>query len=91
MKKASPRFSRAQSTGPAPQASKEVVGLLHDLYAEYPGESHALLARALLQARKNCRTHAAPEAIARETGRVLGRMHAGKVAKAESFASTARS
>jgi hypothetical protein len=53
---------------------RDVVDLLHDLYATYPHQSHAVLAQALLQARKNLPPHEGPDAIRREAGRLLGVM-----------------
>jgi hypothetical protein len=46
--------------------------MLQDLYAVYPAESHAVLARALIQARKNIAAPAVPDAIEQEAGRLLG-------------------
>jgi hypothetical protein len=48
--------------------------MLHDLYVAYPGENHAVLAQALLQARKNVPPHEGDEAIRQEVGRLLGVM-----------------
>jgi hypothetical protein len=46
--------------------------MLHDLYVAYPDENHAVLAQALLQARKNISPHEGDEAIRQEVGRLLG-------------------
>ena len=48
--------------------------MLHDLYAAYPTENHAVLAQALLQARKNVSPHEGDEAVRQEVGRLLGVM-----------------
>ena len=46
--------------------------MLHELYVAYPGENHAVLAQALLQARKNIPPREGDEAIRQEVGRLLG-------------------
>jgi hypothetical protein len=48
------------------------VGMLHEFYVTYPAENHAVLAQALLQARKNISPHEGDEAIRQEVGRLLG-------------------
>src|SRR4051812_17993755 len=45
---------------------QEVVAMLHELYAAYPQENHAILAQALLQARKNVDPGEGYEAIQKE-------------------------
>jgi hypothetical protein len=51
---------------------EDVVAMLHELYVAYPDENHAVLAQALLQARKNISPLEGDEAIRQEVGRLLG-------------------
>ena len=50
------------------------MAVLHELYVAYPGENHAVLAQALLQARKNISPHEGEEAVRQEVARLLGVM-----------------
>jgi hypothetical protein len=50
----------------------EAVVMLHELRLLFPHENDAVLAQALLQARKNLAPNEGFEAIQREVGRLLG-------------------
>jgi hypothetical protein len=55
----------------------DIVAMLHELYEVYPGENHAVLARAVVQARRSVSPQAGEEAIGRETRRLLAMMVTG--------------
>lgn len=65
------------------QGREDVVAMLHELYVTYPDESHAVLAQALLQARKNIPPHEGDEAIREEVGRLLGVLTVFKLRRAK--------
>jgi hypothetical protein len=50
----------------------DVVAMLHELYTVYPRENHAVLAQALLQARKNLSPNDGVDAVLQEVARLLG-------------------
>jgi hypothetical protein len=55
----------------------DIVAMLHELYSVYPGESHAVLAKAVVQARRSVSPEAGEDAIGRETRRLLAMMVTG--------------
>jgi hypothetical protein len=65
-----PGIGRAGS--PACGRPRDLIGMLHDLYAEFPDESHAVLARTLLQAQRNVPPSGDKGFIEREVVRLLG-------------------
>ena len=65
---------RAAEWPPPSQGREDVVSMLHELYVAYPTENHAVLAQALLQARKNVSPQEGDEAIRQGVGRLLGVM-----------------
>jgi hypothetical protein len=66
------RIREAERLPTSSQKREDVVAMLHELYVAYPGENHAVLAQALLQARKNISPREGDEAIRQEVGRLLG-------------------
>src|SRR5690349_19889970 len=55
---------RASAWSPASsQGREDVVAVLHELYVADRGESHPVLAQALLQARKNISPHEGDDAV----------------------------
>jgi hypothetical protein len=73
-----PNHVRAGS-GSGPAQHEDAVAVLHDLYAAYPGERHAVLAQALFQARRNIYPRQGYDAVQREVGRLLaGATQAGR-------------
>jgi hypothetical protein len=68
------RIRAAGWTPASSQGREDVVAVLHELYVAYPGENHAVLAQALLQARKNISPHEGEEAVRLEVARLLEAM-----------------
>jgi hypothetical protein len=70
--KLNPNFSGGIACASNRSHRPDVVAMLHELYTVYPQENHAVLAQALLQARKNLGPNDDADAILQEVARLLG-------------------